>query len=151
MISPAELKRLNEIDPDFKNQVIILMDNLEYSTEIEWTIVQGTRTIAYQNSLYDQGRKKDKNGKIIGSIVTRAKGGQSPHNFKLAVDICPMKDGKLWWDAPDKYWNALGNIAEGMGLVWGGHFKSILDKPHVESPLWKARQLLWKQGKLVIE
>lgn len=145
MLSTTELKRLEELEDDFQDQIVILLDNLERSTEIEWTIVQGRRTIAYQNSLYAQGRTK------AGEKVTNAKGGQSPHNFGYAVDLCPVRNGKLWWNAPEKYWTALGNIAEGMGLTWGGHFKSILDKPHVESPKWKEAQAAWKQGELEIE
>lgn len=44
------------------------------------------RTFAEQDALYAQGRTKP------GSIVTYAKGGQSYHNFGLAVDIVLIAD-----------------------------------------------------------
>lgn len=44
------------------------------------------RTFAEQNDLYAIGRTKP------GRIVTNAKGGQSLHNYGLAVDIVLLKD-----------------------------------------------------------
>jgi peptidoglycan L-alanyl-D-glutamate endopeptidase CwlK len=51
------------------------------------------RTFAEQDALYSQGRTKlfDDKGKRLG-IVTKAKGGQSIHNFGLALDIVLLKD-----------------------------------------------------------
>ena len=51
------------------------------------------RTFAEQDALYAQGRTKlfDTNGKRLG-VVTKAKGGQSIHNFGLALDIVLIKD-----------------------------------------------------------
>jgi len=51
------------------------------------------RTFAEQDALYAQGRTRlfDSNGKKLG-IVTKAKGGQSIHNFGLALDIVLIKD-----------------------------------------------------------
>lgn len=138
------LKRLEGLEPEFKEECLTLIKNLEESTGIEWIIVQGVRTIAEQNKLYAQGRTTK------GPIVTKAKGGSSPHNFKQAIDIVPLKNGEPWWEAPEKYWQALGTLVEGMGNVWGGHFKSILDKPHVEDDDWREDYELWKAGKLQI-
>jgi len=52
------------------------------------------RTHAEQDKLYAQGRT------VKGSIVTNARGGQSYHNYGLAIDICLLsKDGtKVSWD-----------------------------------------------------
>ena len=53
------------------------------------------RTFAEQDALYAQGRTKlfDANGKKLG-VVTKAKGGQSIHNFGLALDIVLLKYSK---------------------------------------------------------
>lgn len=139
------MSRIDTLEPDFQPKIQQLLDALNASTGIKWGVVQGRRTIAYQNELYAQGRTKP------GQVVTKAKGGQSPHNFGLAADLCPMKDNDFWWNCPQKYWNMLGEIAEGMGLVWGGHFHSIIDYPHVEDLHWKDAQAKWKAGKLEIE
>ena len=44
-----------------------------------------------QNALYAQGRTKK------GSIVTNAKAGESIHNYRLAFDIVPLRNGKPVW------------------------------------------------------
>ena len=51
------------------------------------------RTFLEQDSLYAQGRTKlfDNQGKRLG-VVTKAKGGQSIHNYGLALDIVLIKD-----------------------------------------------------------
>ena len=62
--------------------------------------------------------------------VTNAKGGQSKHNFGLAVDFAFVINGELCWDE-DLYQN-LGRWAEKCDLNWGGDWRSFLDLPHVE-------------------
>jgi hypothetical protein len=66
--------------------------------------------------------------------VTQARGGQSNHNFGLAVDLCPFTNDKPDWNAPMSAWAAIGATAEKHGLEWGGHWKKFIDKPHVELP-----------------
>lgn len=98
------------------------------------------RSLAEQNALYAQGRTKP------GSIVTNAKGGQSWHNWGMAVDIALVldtnKDGKFdtaSWDDKGDYdadkhsdWMEIVAIFKKHGWVWGGDFKSIVDKPHFQ-------------------
>ena len=88
-----------------------------------WHPYQGLRTIAEQNALYEQGRTKP------GNIVTNAKGGSSYHNYGLAIDLVQMIDGKVNWNFDYK---KLKPYADKYGIVWGGTFKSIVDKPHFE-------------------
>lgn len=82
-----------------------------------------------------------------GPKVTNAKGGESPHNVflpdgtpaALAFDVVPVdRDGKPIWDSTSAAWPAMGQIAETLGLVWGGHFVNLRDMPHVEYPNWEA-------------
>ena len=51
------------------------------------------RTFAEQDALFAQGRTRlfDANGKRLG-VVTQAKGGQSIHNYGLALDIVLLVD-----------------------------------------------------------
>lgn len=122
----------NQLDPEFQNKVNQMMTRLTMVTGLQWRIVQGKRTIAYQDALYAQGRTAP------GKIVTNAKGGSSPHNYGMAVDVVPFRNGKPWWDAPRHVWNALGTIVGELGLTWGGNFTKLDDKPHVESPYWRV-------------
>lgn len=150
--------KLDGLDPEFREKVKLLINNLEKATELKWCVVQGVRTIAYQNSLYNQpidGIDNDNDKKIDepDEKVTGARGGQSPHNYKLAVDLAPMKGTQVWWTAPEKYWVALCEMAEGMGLASGYRFniKGLgKDRPHVEDPRWREQYALWKAGKIKV-
>jgi peptidoglycan L-alanyl-D-glutamate endopeptidase CwlK len=112
---------------------------------IRLCVTSGRRTINQQNVIFAQGRTAP------GKIVTNAKGGQSPHNFGLAADFCPLNAaGELWWNAPESMWQRIGSLAKARGLVWGGDFKSIKDRPHVEDPGWKTVQAAWKRGDIQV-
>ena len=97
-------------------------------------VVQGLRTFAEQDELYAKGRTQP------GSIVTQARGGESNHNFGLAVDLCPFTNDKPDWNAPMSVWAAIGAAAEGRGLEWGGQWKKFLDKPHVQLPAMTVKE-----------
>jgi peptidoglycan L-alanyl-D-glutamate endopeptidase CwlK len=139
------MSKLDSLDPAFRDIMTQVIEQVSIATGLAWIPVSTRRTIAEQNKLYAQGRTQP------GKIVTKAKGGQSPHNFGLACDCAPLAKGNdhtLWWDAPRGYWDAYGAIAESFGLVWGGKFKSLLDLPHCETPDWKDTQAQWLAGKL---
>lgn len=87
-------------------------------------IVQGLRTFAEQDALYAQGRTKP------GKRVTNACGGQSLHNYGLALDFAPVdEDGEVSWD--EKLYKPFGKWADIAGLEWGGKWKFV-DLPHVQ-------------------
>lgn len=58
---------------------------------------------------------------------------KTKHIDGLAIDIAPMRDGKIWWDAPTIVWMRMGAIGESCGLVWGGRWKETPDMPHYEA------------------
>ncbi len=89
-------------------------------------IVEGYRSIARQNDLYAQGRTKP------GAIVTNAKGGQSFHNYGVAVDFVFVNTG---YNAPDAHWYVLGSMAKKNGFSWGGDWSGFKDRPHCELTL----------------
>lgn len=89
-------------------------------------IISGNRTWAEQDELYAQGRTKNPNL----PTVTNARGGQSNHNFGIAFDVGVFKGEKYLGASP--LYAALGPIGEGIGLEWGGHWKSRIDQPHYQ-------------------
>lgn len=100
-------------------------------------VVDGTRTYAEQDALYAQGRSTP------GAIVTRARGGESNHNFGIAFDVGVFEGGRYLDDSP-KY-KAVGTLGLELGLEWGGNWKSIVDQPHFQlRPLW-AHELTERQ------
>jgi len=71
----------------------------------------------------------------MGNHVTNARAFQSKHQFGLAVDVAPVRDGRLVISELDPWamqaYVALGEEAEKAGLVWGGSW-SFKDYGHVE-------------------
>ena len=90
-----------------------------------------TRTIAEQDALYAQGRTKP------GNKVTNAKGSSysSMHQWGVAFDFY-RNDGKGTYEDKDKFFSKVGKIGVGLGLEWGGNWKSPVDKPHFQLPDW---------------
>lgn len=110
---------------------------------IELKITFGMRTFAEQQVLYDQGRTKP------GKIVTKAKPGQSFHNYGLAIDVVPIVNGKADWES--KLWQKIGQIGKACGFSWGGDWQSFKDLPHFEFPKntnYKILLALKNEGKV---
>jgi uncharacterized protein YcbK (DUF882 family) len=101
---------------------IISILEARFNCQVE--VVQGFRTFAEQNALYAQGRTK------AGNVITKAKAGQSFHNFGLAVDLCKFVNGKPDWN-DEEFWLNLRNLARNRGLISGYDWK-FQDKPHVQ-------------------
>lgn len=95
----------------------------------EYVAISGNRTWKEQDALYAQGRTKP------GNVVTNAKGGQSNHNFGIALDFAVFKGGKYLDESDPRTANrihaAAGKIAHEYGLDWGGLWKTQ-DTPHFE-------------------
>lgn len=97
-----------------------------YDEGIGIAIVQGFRSFAEQDALYAKGRT------IKGvAKVTNAKGGQSIHNYGLAVDFCIFDEKKQPDWTVNKDWKRVVEIAEGLGFESGIHWK-FYDAPHLQ-------------------
>lgn len=96
-----------------------------------------------QAAIYAQGRTKP------GRIVTWARPGYSFHNYKLAFDYVPVRNGKLpvWGtngngvdndptddDTDDlELWQRCGTIGKSFGLEWAGDWpKKKREFPHFQ-------------------
>lgn len=98
-----------------------------YPEDPEPFLTDGYRSIERQNELYAQGRTKE------GKIVTKAKGGESVHNYlpSCAFDIAFKRDGHLDWR--ESLFRKFAVIAKDEGLEWGGDWK-FKDMPHFQAP-----------------
>ncbi len=102
--------------------------------------VETFRTEEQQLVYYMKGRKKNSSGDWImvqpKLVVTRCPPGYSWHNYGLAIDVAFEGDDPYLEDAaPEEcevVWEAFGSEMVEAGLVWGGHFTHIVDRPHVE-------------------
>jgi peptidoglycan LD-endopeptidase CwlK len=97
-------------------------------------ITDGFRSFEEQDSLYERGRTAG------GSIVTHAQGGESFHNFGLAVDFALMSNnGNPLWDMQydgngngQSDWMEVVGLAKNLGFEWGGDWKQFKDYPHLQ-------------------
>ena len=78
-----------------------------------------------QNALYAQGRTTP------GNVVTKAKAGQSWHNWRCALDVVPLVNGKAIWDDP-ALWKQVGEIGKSCGLEWAGDWVTFKEFPHFQ-------------------
>lgn len=105
-------------------------------------VLSGHRTYEEQDALYRQaqdGKDNDGDGRTdeADERVTRAPAGYSNHNFALAFDI-GVFTGNRYLEASPLY-KAIGAIGKGLGLEWGGNWKSIVDEPHFQlRPEWAS-------------
>ena len=97
-------------------------------------VTDGVRTLAQQQALWAQGRTKP------GRIVTNADGvknksNHQPHEdgYGHAVDCAFLVGNQPSWDE-HLPWTVYGALAMHYGLVWGGSWTKIIDRPHVELP-----------------
>ena len=147
MKDPVSIPRVKLLHPAIRDEVAELIGKIEFANPaFTIRIVQGLRTIEYQNELYAQGRTKP------GNVVTKAKGGSSFHNYGLAIDFCLLYNGKVSWDIDDDIdkdgkadWLEVVDVFKANGYFWGGNFKSIFDAPHLEKSFgYSVKQLLQK-------
>ncbi|RYG74294.1 M15 family peptidase [Lentibacillus lipolyticus] len=101
---------------------------------IDVAITETVRSVERQNELYKQGRSEG------GNIVTYAKGGESYHNYGLAVDFALRNnDGDIIWDTAydgnksgKADWLEAAEIAKELGFEWGGDWNGFKDYPHLQ-------------------
>ncbi|WP_230157875.1 M15 family metallopeptidase [Peribacillus sp. Bi96] len=111
-------------------------------------ITAGFRSLDEQNALYEKGRLTK------GNIVTNAKGGESLHNFGLAIDFALLnKQGEAIWDMEydgndngKSDWMEVVTIAKGLGFDWGGDWAGFKDYPHLQMTFGLSLREL-QQGK----
>jgi peptidoglycan L-alanyl-D-glutamate endopeptidase CwlK len=117
-------QKIAQLHPILKEIATIFFDRLS-ENNLDFLITDAYRSIDEQNQLYSKGRTSK------GKIVTQVKGGYSYHNYGLAFDIVPILDGKLNYEDRTSY-NLAAQIAEPLGLEWGGNWKKFADIPHFQ-------------------
>ena len=129
--------RIGQLHPSIRLDVSNLIEKINTKVltgRAKVRIAQGLRTFAEQDALYAQGRTKP------GKKVTNAKGGQSIHNYGLAVDIVLILDGKTAsWDEKSDFdrdqqsdWIEVVTEFKRAGFSWGGDWRTFKDMPHFE-------------------
>lgn len=97
-------------------------------------ITDDFRSVEDQDRLFEKGRT------VAGNIVTNAKGGESYHNFGLAIDfaIKTPSENVIWdmqYDGNQNGkadWNEVVELAKALGFEWGGDWTQFKDYPHLQ-------------------
>lgn len=121
VIYVTEVSRIDDLEllhPYLNSRIQLFLDSLK-KRGIEILIVETYRTPERQDYL----RKKGKTGLV---------GGDSKHQYGLAIDIVPWGKNRTlrWFDK--KLWYRIGRIGEHYGLTWGGRWKRLYDPGHFE-------------------
>ncbi len=141
------LERIQILHPKLREEALTMYDEIvtALTGKAACRFAYTFRTFAEQDALFAQGRTKP------GAIVTKAKGGQSYHNYGLAIDIVLLidKDNNgtfetASWDSQTDFdgdgksdWQEVVAIFKRYGYEWGGDWKFI-DMPHFQKTFGKS-------------
>lgn len=116
-LSSRSLDKLKGLHPD----LVAVVHRAIQITSVDFTVLEGLRTIERQKELYAQGATKTLN---------------SRHLDGHAVDLGAYVGGEIRWDWPlyHKISDAMKQAAKELdvALTWGGDWKSFPDGPHFE-------------------
>ena len=116
---------LSELNPKVKlaaEQALAECKGQRINTLVTCTFRSG----AEQNVLYAQGRTTP------GKIVTRAKAGQSFHQYRVALDLYVVVAGKIDWSGTNSQWKTMAEIFKKHGFEWAGDWKRFRELPHFQ-------------------
>jgi peptidoglycan L-alanyl-D-glutamate endopeptidase CwlK len=128
VLGTRSLSRLEGVHPD----LVRVVKKAAALSDLDFTVLEGLRTVARQTQLVKQGASKTMN---------------SRHITGHAVDLAPLIDGKVSWDWPLYHRLAeimrAASLNEKVPIRWGGTWKLITGKilsrsfpdgPHFELP-----------------
>ena len=118
-------RSLDDLIPPAKERVERFL-SLCKDEGIDLLVTSTYRDHESQNALYEQGRT------TAGKVVTNAKAGDSWHNWRCAVDVVPMVNGKPNWDGLHPVWDQIGKLGEQAGLEWAGRWRTFKELAHFQ-------------------
>ena len=114
-------ERLKGVHPD----LVRVVERAIQLTEVDFSVLEGLRTVARQQQLVKSGASKTM---------------RSRHITGHAVDLAAVIDGEIRWDWPlyHKIAKAVKQAAADVKvpIEWGGDWRTFKDGPHWQLP-WK--------------
>ena len=131
---PKTDAQIQKLHPNLRGIASKFINEVEKKLGKKLRIASGLRTFDEQNALYAKGRTAP------GTVVTRAKGGESYHNYGLAFDVYYTNNGSV--DLKTAIKPDVAKIGQELGLEWGGSWKSFKDMPHFQLTKGTTKDLL---------
>lgn len=117
-------RKWDRMNPRYKQRLLMVFKIMKERYGYELVLLEGYRSPERQNLLSGNPN------------TTRARGYQSYHQFGLAADVAFKRNGKVVISERDPWamrgYQLYGEVAESVGLTWGGRWKSIQDYGHTE-------------------
>lgn len=118
-INQRSENNLKGVHPD----LIKVVREVEKSTNLDFIITEGLRTVERQKQLVKEGKSKTMN---------------SRHITGKAIDIVPVVSGEVSWNIKDfkSILQVFRDAAKKLGvpLEFGADWKSFVDAPHIQLP-----------------
>lgn len=117
-------RKWDKMNARYKQRLLMVFKIMKEQHNYELVLLEGYRSPARQNILAGNPN------------TTRAREYQSYHQFGLAADVAFKRNGKVVISERDPWamrgYQLYGQVAESVGLTWGGRWKSIQDYGHTE-------------------
>jgi peptidoglycan LD-endopeptidase CwlK len=133
-------RQIRDLRPDVAAMAVRFLSAAK-AAGIDLIVTSTYRDPQSQDELYAQGRTRP------GKIVTRSRGWQSWHQYRVAFDVVPVRNGKPCWNDA-ALWGTVGAIGEAAGLEWGGRWKGFVDRPHFQFADGKTQKQLRAEMRL---
>lgn len=113
------------LDAEFRQRLLAVFKLMREKHNYEMVLIEGFRSPERQAALA-----------ALGPGVTHAGAGRSYHQHGLAADCAFLIDGRIVISEQDaraaRGYELYGELAQSLGLVWGGGWRSLKDLGHVE-------------------
>lgn len=120
-------RSLDHLDPDART--VCMQHIIDCRSQgIEILVTSTWRDFEAQDALYAIGRTVHPERRV----VTKARAGQSWHNYKCAWDVVPIVSGKAIWDENDPLWKEVVTIGKACGAEAGADWPLFKDLPHFQ-------------------
>lgn len=136
-VDAISISRLNELHPAVRDSAIRAYTRACKITPVgvHPFITECFRSFKRSDELYAQGRTKP------GNKVSNAKGGESIHNYSLALDFVLQVNGKMDWNVNANWMKVIQCFKE-EGWESGADWRSFKDYPHLEKRLGNSLKQL---------
>lgn len=113
------------LDENFRQRLLLAYKIMREKHGYDMVLIEGYRSAQRQTQLME-----------LGSGVTQASAYMSYHQYGMAGDSAFMRNGKLVISEQDVWamrgYQLFGQVAQEVGLVWGGAWTNLKDFGHAE-------------------